>query len=455
MYDIVIELIGNAGLLVAAFMVSRMLMRPLGERQVEQRVLSGLLYGGVAVLGLLSAPVIVPGVYLDGRSIVLTMAGLFGGPLVALVAAVSWIGARAWVGGAGATVGILVAIAVSALGVGLRVLRRRYAWASTRRALVALALLAQLVMLALFGFLPDGLGRDVLGEVWIPVLLVYPAATVLVGIFMYDQEELAEYHAGLESVVAERTRELSAANDSLDVANEELQCINEELLSANEEVNAANQELVASNVELEAATGELAAANLDLELATQAKSQFLANMSHELRTPLNSIIGFSGILSQGMAGPLSDEQSAQVKMIYGSGKHLLALIDDVLDLSKVEAGQVRLSPEDFDPAVVVHEVIETLHPLAVEKGIDLYEQVSATGTVFESPRDSRRPRRLRGWGHEQTNQVSQRGAREGRADGLRAHTRVRVPVGGDPLDRGQVRRLTRDTPHLGQAGRDR
>ena len=95
-------------------------------------------------------------------------------------------------------------------------------------------------------------------------------------------------------------------------------------------------------------TAELAVARDRAEAADRLKSAFLATMSHELRTPLNSIIGFTGILLQGLAGPLNEEQHKQLGMVRDSARHLLALINDVLDISKIEAGQIELACEPFD-----------------------------------------------------------------------------------------------------------
>jgi PAS domain S-box-containing protein len=118
-------------------------------------------------------------------------------------------------------------------------------------------------------------------------------------------------------------------------------------------------------------TEELSATNLKLEEATRAKSDFLASMSHELRTPLNSIIGFSGIMLQGLAGDLNEEQSKQLGMINNSGQHLLELINEVLDLTKIESGQDRPTIRKVRVGAVAREMFDTVGPMAEAKGIDM------------------------------------------------------------------------------------
>src|SRR6185503_5779065 len=105
-------------------------------------------------------------------------------------------------------------------------------------------------------------------------------------------------------------------------------------------------------------TSDLQAALVRAEAADRIKSAFLATMSHELRTPLNSIIGFTGIVLKGMAGPLSAEQTKQLGMVQGSARHLLALINDVLDISKIEAGQLEIRPAPFDLRASIGRVSE-------------------------------------------------------------------------------------------------
>jgi signal transduction histidine kinase len=107
------------------------------------------------------------------------------------------------------------------------------------------------------------------------------------------------------------------------------------------------------------------------EAANQAKSEFLANMSHELRTPLNAIIGFSEVLSERMFGEINEKQAEYLADIQESGRHLLSLINDILDLSKIEAGRMELEPSDFDlPSAIEHSLI-LVRERAQRRGIGL------------------------------------------------------------------------------------
>ena len=113
---------------------------------------------------------------------------------------------------------------------------------------------------------------------------------------------------------------------------------------------------------------ELVEKNRQLETASQAKSEFLASMSHELRTPLNAIIGFSQLMLDGIPGEINDEQRQCLGDVLSSGQHLLELINDVLDLSKVEAGRMEFKPENLNLADVISGVLQTMKPLLVRTG---------------------------------------------------------------------------------------
>jgi len=119
-----------------------------------------------------------------------------------------------------------------------------------------------------------------------------------------------------------------------------------------------------ANVALEELAKRLATAKSKAEQANHAKSMFLANMSHELRTPLNAIIGYGEILEEDVREAGLKTSQSDCQKIQSSGKHLLALINNVLDLTKVEAGHFEINPEDFHLAKLIHDVITTIQPIA-------------------------------------------------------------------------------------------
>jgi signal transduction histidine kinase len=133
-------------------------------------------------------------------------------------------------------------------------------------------------------------------------------------------------------------------------------------------------------------TRELQEAVLQAEAASRAKSEFLANMSHELRTPLNSVLGFSELLQQQAYGPLTPKQARYTDHIHSSGKHLLALINDLLDLSKVEAGRLDLRPEAFDLPAALTAAVSQIRPQAEGKDLELSLKVEeAPSTLIADP----------------------------------------------------------------------
>jgi len=126
--------------------------------------------------------------------------------------------------------------------------------------------------------------------------------------------------------------------------------------------------------------------NAALERAGRAKDQFLATMSHELRTPLNAILGFTGTLLMQLPGPLNDEQRRQLEIVQSSARHLLSLINDILDLAKIESGKIEFAFEPLDPKEVVDEIAASLASLAAEKRLEFATQVADTGGAIVTDR---------------------------------------------------------------------
>ena len=198
-------------------------------------------------------------------------------------------------------------------------------------------------------------GKDHLCQVWMTEL---PSADrKLLRLSYIDitqrkraEEELGKYREHLEELVKERTTLLTTRTKEL----------------------TENQSTLMSIVEeLKRTTAELVVAKEHAETADRLKSIFLATMSHELRTPLNSIIGFTGIMLQRLSGPINDEQVKQLEMVKGSANHLLALINDVLDISKIEAGQFKLESAPFEMQKAIEAVVQIVTPFAEKKGLSL------------------------------------------------------------------------------------
>lgn len=133
--------------------------------------------------------------------------------------------------------------------------------------------------------------------------------------------------------------------------------------------------------QLAVANKELDLRNREVERATQMKSKFLASMSHELRTPLNAIVGFSDLLAEGTPGQLNDKQKRFINHIKQGSAHLLQLINDILDLSKIEAGQLELRSEEFLVKDALPEVLSTIQPLAMAKNIRVEQKVDSKSLV--------------------------------------------------------------------------
>ena len=162
-------------------------------------------------------------------------------------------------------------------------------------------------------------------------------------------------------------------------------------LRARNERTEAMAALERAHVELEdrvrQRTAELVVARDAAESADRLKSAFLASMSHELRTPLNSIIGFTGIVLQELAGPLNNEQTKQLTMVQNSSRHLLALINDVLDISKIEAGQLDIHCASFALLAAIEKTVSTILPLADKKGIIIRTELSPdVGEIYSDQR---------------------------------------------------------------------
>ncbi len=191
-------------------------------------------------------------------------------------------------------------------------------------------------------------------------------ATALV---QQSRNELMEELQEKQEILINQQEELRLANDELTHQTHILQASEEELRVQEEELKQINVELEEKNEALESAKEVLAFKATELEVSGKYKSEFLANMSHELRTPLNSVLILAGLLSDNKDNNLTDRQVEYARIIHNSGSDLLKLINDILDLSKIEAGKIDLVIESFRPADLLEHMRQMFAVVAEEKGI--------------------------------------------------------------------------------------
>src|SRR6185437_6434452 len=171
------------------------------------------------------------------------------------------------------------------------------------------------------------------------------------------------------------TLELQERSEELQSQQEELKRANDELEEKAQLLDEQNRRIEIKNTEIELARTALQDRAEQLALSSKYKSEFLANMSHELRTPLNSLLILAKLLAENAEGNLSDRQIEFAKTIHQAGADLLDLINDILDLSKVEAGKMDVNSSEVTLADVREYVERTFAPLTEEKGLELAVEI--------------------------------------------------------------------------------
>ncbi|WP_448215816.1 response regulator [Endozoicomonas sp. 2B-B] len=200
-----------------------------------------------------------------------------------------------------------------------------------------------------------------------------------------QQEELRSVNDELES----RARVLEESQEELKAQSEEMQKSNAELEEKTELLQQQKAEIERKNLDIELSRKTLEDKAKELEQASKYKSEFLANMSHELRTPLNSLLLLAQMLADNDEGNLNEDQIESAQVIYSGGKELLDLINDILDLSKVEAGKMSINLEDMDIEELCSSMRTLFKPLADNKGLDFAVDIDP-GTTRVILSDSQR-----------------------------------------------------------------
>lgn len=278
-----LNLIFNLSLLVAISVVSAIISEKATHRNLPAPVLQGLLFGSAAVIGILYPVVLSPGIIFDGRSVVLSLCGLFFGPVSGSIAAIMAIFARVIIGGNGTLMGTLVIFSAMLIG-----LFFYYRWKGSFDRmnywkLYLIGLLVHAVMISLMFTLPWENAVNALKHISLPVMLFYPVATVVIGKILKDNFDRMQSR--------------------------------EELLRQKEKAEASSR----------------------------LKDLFIANISHEIRTPLNAILGFVSIIEDEAGERFTEEERTYFQRIDQSGQRLTRTVDEILNYSKLLVGDVKLN----------------------------------------------------------------------------------------------------------------
>jgi CheY-like chemotaxis protein/signal transduction histidine kinase len=198
-----------------------------------------------------------------------------------------------------------------------------------------------------------------------------------------QQEELRQTNEELE----EQTRALRESEEQLRIQHGELETTNQELEERSEDLRQQKDEVIKKSQGIETAKQLLEIKAKELEVTNKYKSEFLANMSHELRTPLNSLMILSSLLMENKGKNLTEKQLEYSRTINSAGADLLTLINDILNLAKVEAGKIVLNLEDIELSRMVRDIKAKIQPMAQKKGLELKVQIAeqTPGRIISDP----------------------------------------------------------------------
>lgn len=433
---ILIDLIYNLSVLVALSVLSGFIDARYDRKHLKGKILQGVLFGGIAIIGMMNPFILTEGIIFDGRSIVISLCTLFFGPLSGFITAVMSIIFRNYLGGAGALMGTLVISASFIIGYYFYYLRQNGKIKTTKIWLYVLGLAVNITMMILMIALPSKYAEEALKVITITVLGFYPLITVIIGKVLSDQEDnkksieeikqseekyrtITENSYNLISLI-EKDGNFSYCNNSykeiLGYSPNELigkQCFNlihpeekddiiqlfKKAIEDNIPSSAFQIKIVCSNGEYKLlnhrarvirnennevykilliaqditqqhkAEMELIIAKERAEESDRLKTSFLQNMSHEIRTPLNGILGFAELLNEDNLN--AEDVKKYSSIIMTSGNRLLGLINNIIDLSKIESGTISTHKSILSLNKLITDVSNQFLLKLEEKGIKL------------------------------------------------------------------------------------
>ena len=427
-----------ASLLLSLCLLYAFIAQRWPYEELTGRILAGLLFGVICVIGMESPVTVAPGVIFDPRSVIISLSGVFGGPIAGVVAGLIAAGYRLYLGGGGAPVGVAVVVACVALGLAYRMACRSGRVPLNWATLLVFGLVVHLVVIALFAQLPAPVAEKVMRTIALPFVITFTPATMVLGMILAyvddrieTREALAVSQARLQAVidntpngmtlkdpdgrillvnptfadwvgaspdalVGKTIWDIFPAADAREVAEKERAVMDSGKLDISEAtrtfpkagikvlrnhkipivVGAGRDKalltIIVDITEEKSIQQDLRTALGLAEEANQAKTQFLATMSHELRTPLNAIIGFSEILHRQYFGPPGQGKYREyAKDIHSSASYLLSLVEDLLDISAIEAGGAMHEPAIVAVGEIAEDCADAARVRAYEKDIEI------------------------------------------------------------------------------------
>ncbi|NWJ50161.1 MAG: response regulator [Bacteroidetes bacterium] len=470
MKNSIIDLVQNVAILLAfAMFYENFWLKHEKSKNLGTKLITGLVLSIIGIILMLTPWTPTLGVTFDARSIMLTISGLFFGPIPTIMAILSTSTLRIIMGGGGIWMGLAVIVSSGTIGVLWRQFRPSWRQRKAHTELIALGLIVHLVMLGCTVLLPLALILPTMKSIVLPLLLIYSPATMLLGVLLLRQsnnfqnrltkeklyemelrfsqvlksgsivsiildisEKIIFYNKYLLEITNYSEEEIShknwfeillpqgIRNDIKNIFEKNLpdeyyfEQIENEILSKNGDpifiswyftilhdekknisglacmgvniterrkyeldLNAKNEEYQQINEEYQQINEELNQSNIELikakeraEESDRLKSAFLANMSHEIRTPMNGILGFAGLLKE---PDLTGEKQQQfIQIIEKSGNRMLNIINDIIDISKIESGQMDISISETNVNELIEYIYTFFKPEVEKKGMQLF-----------------------------------------------------------------------------------
>ncbi|SHE32374.1 Signal transduction histidine kinase [Mariniphaga anaerophila] len=335
--SIIVGLVQNIAILLTfALLYKNFWLKNDKPGGVVSQIVSGIVLSVIATILMFTPWEMAVGLVFDTRSVMLAVAGVFLGPVPTLIAIVLSSVIRYLIGGTGMAMGIAVIVSSGLIGIAWGELRKNWKRINRPVEFLLLGLVVHIVMLGTIVFLPYEREEQALRAIILPVFLIYAPGTMLLGMLLAAQKRNYNIRVEKEELFKKEHR------------------LSNELMEKQRQLNFQLDKYAQLNKEYKAQNIELTKAKEKAEESDLLKSAFLANLSHEIRTPMNAIMGFADLLK--IEETDSKTRKKYIRIIHDSGDYLLSIINDIVEFSHIEAGQVDIKKTEIDVARLLEDI---------------------------------------------------------------------------------------------------